>query len=299
VTHIVPSSAYTFNQICQLTEPDIEIHRKKDGEENYVEITNANNKVLPGEYIDLKLVADNVTAYAWTVPDNDSIVEDWEADETTGTTLTELEAGDLDNQTVVYYWHDDGDNQKVNCQVIINNKSYSIDVTFHVKKPTCNFTATDKSDVQITDSFYLAGTWLAYGGRGDPCVPGVEFEAEVTVPQGFSEGHWQFVQVLMQDLRWEAFTGGKMKKVSSDWALDNKYPYKTETETDEEDTAIDSPGVQLPSALIKKYTADMDFKMFVMFKPSGDNSIYVSTTVRLRLSENDVTATVVMGCVKK
>jgi len=286
VYYTVSSNDYDLNEVYQAVGPNIQIHRKKDGEANYLAISNSNNKVLPGEKMDLKLVAQNVTDYEWTLPGE--VIGGWTAD-TDKTYATELGAGDLDNQTVVYYWHDTGDKREVKCEVEIGVKDYTVSVKLHVKKPTYSVTNLDVDEVKVTDKYYYGyGDWgLHFGAETtSPGTPptkyGFEIKCKVEVPSGFSQGVWQYVQLVKMDVhREDDDTNTAEYDMNGEWVLDTTYPYaggswstgSTERETD------DSPCHWLRADMKWLQTNKDEFNMYIMFKPSGSNSIFVPLAV--------------------
>jgi hypothetical protein len=102
-------------------------------------LTDATRKVLPGQKMNLKAEVEpstlTVTDWEWTLPG--VVFKNYTASQTTGT-LTPIAAGDKDDQTVGFYWADNGDDRDVKCKVKIGGQWFECgEEVFHVKKPTC------------------------------------------------------------------------------------------------------------------------------------------------------------------
>ena len=101
---------------------------------------------------------------------------------------------------------------------------------------------------------------------GTPTTPGFSFSRTINIPSGFS-GNTEYRQVINENRRrqknddsWQRYSGNNL--------LDNYLPYDDTSATD------DSPGTPLSDDLKVKTVSDT-FTMWLMFKPSNTDSIWV------------------------
>ncbi|NKB24642.1 MAG: hypothetical protein GKR87_13175 [Kiritimatiellae bacterium] len=181
-------------------------------------------------------------------------VKDWVAS-LSSATLISVQPPDLQASTIKYYWVDGGDGRVVEYEVIVGGIYCKSEVTFEVKSPASTVTV-------VTGSVAADSSRLHYGNTA---IPGISFSHTITVPAGFS-GSTQWVQ-LVNLLRRRKLNNGTWQR----WAaigLDSSYPYDTSIST------VDVPGTLLLSIYLEK-TVNESFEMYLMFKPSGTDTIWV------------------------
>lgn len=258
------------------------VKRKKDGEAAYKVIGAGNKDVLPGEFMDLKAedaAAGALTDVKWTI--SAKSFKDYAPTDTTGV-LTLLVDADLSVATVAFYWADSGD-KVVTVKATVGGKPMSGKETFSVKKPAATFTVVQGviylGPYKI-DGKKVFGMVLAHDKSG--ITPGMDFTGKVTVPAGFPEGTWCCVQVLTgrtaMTAKFDDGTIVKMVRTSGgEYVLDSGFPYSEERSTGGTDgKEYDSPGYNtgFAQSIFQEYEAA--FKMYVLFKPAGKKSMYVS-----------------------
>jgi hypothetical protein len=246
--------------------PTLVIKRQKDGEAMYKDIDASNRDVLPGEYIDLKMVLDPapkmVGSRSWAAPG--TIFKDYTADNKKAE-LTPMTAADMKGETIQYYWADSADGREVVAKATIGKVEVTGKATLNVKELTVTYTKA-LGKVQL-----------------DPAVPeirlkktaatkrgGIDFDATVDVPAGFANGKWQFVQTINpQIFYWDAAKKYRWS-MNGRVNLDTDYPYVGPFDTGKGAKTDDSPGQNL-TGMVKYQRADV-FKMYVMFTPAGAKS---------------------------
>lgn len=258
------------------------------GTETFESITDANKNVLPGQKIILKCEIPSLTVqeYEWILPGK--TFKDYTANQTTGT-LTQLADGDKKQQIVRFYWADTGDAREVKCRVKIDNQWHDIKNKIDVKKPTATFTTT-----LGTAAMNAAATRIGLFADADSSA-GITYTGNVTVPAGFPEGKWNWIQLATPQMTWEAKTGigpnaGVQKKKWSQngiQGLDTDYPYEPSPytqhpgnagayDTNSSHTDSDTPSVPL-NPFVKAAVNNQTFVMYLMFLPPGEQSRYVPT----------------------
>ena len=105
---------------------------------------------------------------------------------------------------------------------------------------------------------------------------GIDFSGKVEVPQGFPQGEWCWAQVVtVNDTRVTAVGGQEKFSLNGKTCLDDTFPYVAVYATGAAEQKVDdSPMDPLPP--LQNYTANKNFTMFVMFKPDGTDSRWVS-----------------------
>ena len=234
----------------------IEVDIKKDGSV----ITDTTTDVIVGQAIDLegevKPSGLTLVSKQWTIPG--VRVKDWSASSSSAT-LTSIQASDLQQSSIKYYWVDGGNGRVVKYVVTGYGRTCECKASLNVKRPTS--TMTISTGTVAVDSAW--GTLELH--YGSPTTPGISFSRTITVPSGFS-GSTQWVQ-LTDPLRRRKLNDGTWQR----WAgagLDTNYPYNTGASTN------DSPGTPLTSSYLNKTVSD-SFEMYLMFKPSGTDTIWV------------------------
>lgn len=232
---------------------------KQDGQV----ITNSTRDVIVGQQINLTAeVRSGRTATTnpqWAVLGNR--IANYTASSDAGT-VTPLEG--LTDTALSFYWVDEGDNRQVTYSVTARNRSYSGRATFNVKRPTVDVTTSTGTVTVRTLSFSERIYELTYG------TPGIRFtRTNLTIPSGFT-GDTVWVQ-LVNASRVRRRSDGT-NDVSEGTGLDSRFPYSS-SDPNAIETA-DSPGLRL--TLEYDYaTVNDSFQTWLMFKPSGTNSIYV------------------------
>ncbi len=230
------------------------------------DITGSMTNVIVGQQINLSAVVDpsglTPTSYQWTIPG--TRIANYSADATAGT-VTHLTATNLTQSSVGFYWIDGADNREVECVVSFNGVACKGKATFNVKRPTASVAATTGA-VGVGTLTNQAAVWLHFGDKA--AIPGISLSQENTIPPGFS-GDWEWVQVVQASVlrAKDAVTGKWRKKEGS--GLDTTYPYNQSPVL-----AEDSPRLELRSSKVEE-TADESFSIWLMFKPSTPNSIWV------------------------
>lgn len=255
---------YTTGSGGMEVRPRIEIYR------NNQNITNITQNVIVGEEIHLSTLVitggKTISSRQWTVPGTrvaNYVVNYTDESSPTSAVVTQLSQQDFQQQFVKFYWVDGGDSRQVQYSVTIDNRSYAVNVTFNVKRPTGTVTGQILGSVNLSNFNGVYGLWF---GKTDPppAVPGIVFSRSMTIPSGFS-GDFQWVQT------WNRLRRLKRDNIwyrSQGFGLDSRYPYESGA------TANDSPGIDIEAPDQNVY-ANESFNMYLMFKPSSPGAIWV------------------------
>lgn len=235
---------------------------KQDGQV----VTNTTRNAIVGQQLNLtgevRSGSGAITNQQWSIPGNR--IANYIANEVNGavTPLT-----NLNTASISYYWVDGGDGRQVTYTATVRGKPYTGRATFNVKRPTVNVTTSTGTVRVRTVSFSERIYELVYAST---TAPGIRFtRTNLTIPSGFM-GDTYWVQ-LVNASRTRRRNDGT-NEVFQETGLDNRFPYASGDPNATETT--DSPG--LPLTLAYNYaTANDSFQMWLMFKPSGTNSIYV------------------------
>jgi hypothetical protein len=186
---------------------------------------------------------------------------------TSGKTLP-VEA--LTTNAVNFIWYDgefNGLRKEVSYSATVNGVTGVSKAIFDVKKPTTSVTS-----VGGTTKVNNANAILYLGGVGVGDL-GIDISRGVTViPAGFA-GNFQFVQVINATISRTAFpTPPNMPVITNIGGLDGCYPY-----TINQFSMNDSPlaGLAAPTFFLQNADYDAQFKVYLMFKPSGAASEWV------------------------
>jgi len=192
--------------------------------------------------------------FQWTVPD--IIVKDYTADATKGVVDANV---DKTKKSTQFYWVDGADGRSVTVSCNVNGIPCTDTVTFDVKRPTAEI-ITKTGEIEISTK---QGPLMLHFGT--PTAIGITFKYTITFPTGCT-GTTQWVQlsyptrtVIYNDQTAQIYYGG---------GLDGTYPYSTCNPTN------DNPGTALTNQFYQVKAHD-SYEMFLMFKPSGTNSIWV------------------------
>lgn len=232
---------------------------KQDG--NY--ITNTTHDEIIGKRINLigEVIPTGVPidSKKWTIPGER--IKDYSAT-TTSTTLTQLTPSDLENSSVNYCWFDGGIHM-VEYMVAIGKKKFYGEATFDVKVPTS--TMTSSTGIIAVSNVWGPSLDLHYG---TPSTAGISFLRTINIPSGFFgvTKYWQRVNSTRSRLQRE---DGGWRVMKGKNLCDAHLPFPSDY-----GITNDSPGLTL-FGNYKQATAKDDFTMWLMFKPSGDGSIWV------------------------
>ena len=234
----------------------IRVNIKQDG----TTITGTTRNVIVGQKISLTAevqpTGGTLTNQRWTIPG--VRVANYVPNGDSGT-VTALPANP-GGPAVDYYWVDGGDGRQVQFSVKVNGKSFTAIATFNVKRPTATFTSTSAGNVACD---FACGSELRvhYGCNASP---GITFSlTNVVIPAGFS-GDTQLVQVANSTTRTKLRSGVMLTKSGTN-LLDTTFPYGI---------LYDAPGEPFDPGDIQ-ITANDSFTIYVIFKPSSANSVWV------------------------
>lgn len=255
----------------------VDITREVDGESTYKTINskNKNDNLLPGQQVQLHLLNGSMASNVqWTIPDKS--FKDWTANEQTAK-LTQLEASDLNQQDVEFYWADSGSKD-----VSINFSWNGTPITLHKKlkclKPVSKMSATVVGTISINSTSTFAGLY----GKGDS--NGMSYTGNVSLPSDYTGdtngGGWNWVQTVRSTI-YIRFTSGRngVGTLNNQTVLDTDYPYApyplpTHYPLMSSNTDGDHPDTPLDNDMSRVFRFD-DFQTYLMFLPPGGNSRYV------------------------
>jgi hypothetical protein len=263
-----------------------------------VEILDANNKdaviktkqvTVVGKNISLKAKIvpapqkNAMVAYLWAIPG--PTVKSYLTNDEKGE-VTSLDDKDAKKDAISYFWIDGGD-RKVDLKVTVNGVEASKSVEFTVERPTMNmFTSKLTTDAPDTFGVALSNPNLPGSGLelhfGTDESPGITWLGKVTAPKS-SGGTIAFAQVLSTVAK-KTDNDGKTETLTSEgqFVLDAKFPYNRAKEMpvkagqeSGEMSAKDTPGARLSNSQSFR-SSDTKFKTYLMFKPDGKDSIWVT-----------------------
>ena len=237
---------------------------KQDG----VDITNTSHDEVVGRKINLSVEVFpedlNVKNIHWTIPG--VRVKNYTYTNLKST-LTKLAPRDLRNSSISYYWVSGGNGQKVECTVDINGRTYKGEAKFNIKRPTAIMASmTGKVSINKIKGILL----LSYE---TPITHGFYIIANAFYPIGFT-GSFQFVQIADKWLHRIRLNNGDWYRHSGTKLFDTVASYPQYD---------DSPAMELLSTFDKAEVSD-SFESYLMFKPSGKDSIWVPLVVIKNLS---------------
>lgn len=248
------------------------------------EITNTTQEAIVGQKIDLSMTftgQGTPTNQQWTIGGekvkNYVVICPSAPTCQTGTEGKpyDLLTADLNQNSINFYWWKGEDNLQVNFSAIIDGLQYQANASFNVKQPTV--TSIDVSTGGVNPRPANAPVELSYGSPNS--IPGVKFVPHIT-DNGIA-GNIQWVQT-MYSLRRFKWNDNQTPCGYSDWqrregeGLDSTYPYPFLDVS--EFSMADSPGINLTTS-IQKVVATDTAKSWLMFKPQGDNSIWIPLKV--------------------
>ena len=263
--------------------PALKLIIKRDTDDGVVKfepITSANDTVLPGQLMDLKVEVDpssyKMSRITWSIPGR--VFKDFVADQSRGT-FTSLATADISVEHIKFYWANGPLTLMIRCRAEINGQTYSATAKFKVSAPSYTFKVK-----QGKAGFGSSATKIGLFG-----VPaGITFTGSVQVPAGFGPGQWNWVQIT-----WPSRTQTRNDGVLERWImngkkyLDTTYPYEPSPYTSHPGSAgayttgaatqtnSDTPSTPLLSSYKRLSTDDEHFTTYLMFLPEGPNSRYV------------------------
>ncbi|HEX5733474.1 MAG TPA: hypothetical protein VF131_11630 [Blastocatellia bacterium] len=231
------------------------------------DITNTTRDVIVGQKIslvaELQPAGQPISNQQWTVPGlriANYIVNFTNDSSPTSATVTQLT--NLTSSSVDFYWVDGGEGRQVQYSVSVNGQPFTARATFNVKRPTATLTTTSGANVAVNSA--CGPLELHYGCGIPPGPAGITFTSSVTVPSGFS-GTAEYVQRVNSTTRTRLKTNGVRLTLQGTGLLDTDFPYGLNYDSPGQGFAFDDLQV----------TANDSFTMWVMFKPSTANSIWV------------------------
>jgi hypothetical protein len=248
------------------------IKRKKDGDDEFKAISEENNNVLPGEFIELQCSLEDgpVLSNRWSI--QGSIVRNWTANNSKST-LTKVTDDQLKDMIIQYVWYKSG-TFEITCAV--GDKIGW--ARFDVKEVMFSKLTSDlPGPIKVTNKYLKEGTYLAFGGQQPDFKAGFYAQVAVDVPAGFPAGQWEAVQLIKSD-RSRTNVDKTIQNIRSNkFVLDTSYPY-SESESTNKGGAFsiidDSPAQLLKDE--HRYSINSEtFKTYILFKPAGMHSVFV------------------------
>jgi hypothetical protein len=256
------------------------------------EITNLSDVVLAspqstivGKKIQLKArgtpTSVAVDSYTW-VTTNDPIKN---YTQTTGTgVVSTWSTSDFINQQVGFYWIKGG-TAVVTCTITVGGHSRSASLTFEIARPTATLlglTTSNTPPVNVGNNGFVAHDTLHFGTNGAAGQVGIKWDGFATTPAG-GAGEIQFCQLVKTHRRF--ITDGDVhQKISSanSFVHDSPTPYGGLKVTIGSGltgsiSRDDSPASGVPGN--RRISVDDHYKMFLMYKPDGADSIWVTLRV--------------------
>lgn len=178
-----------------------------------------------------------------------------------------MEANDLNQQEVYFYWADSG-SKAVKVKYKENGVDRESEVTIDVAKPTATLEATQSASV-IDNGGIDNNDTIKYLH-----VIGVTFTGSVSVSDDYGTCKWSFVQLVTPKCSAKADPSQDDPSVSQDGGTyfdGGPYPYDGPFDSGQTDTTFDNPRLPLKPDY-KQYKADMTFQMYIMFTPPGSAS---------------------------
>jgi hypothetical protein len=259
---------------------------------NWQKITGGLAEALPGQKINLRINQSRLPSsivlsnLLWSLPP--PVFKNFEANQQTGT-LTPLETGDL-NQPDVHFYFTNAGTKTVSFGATVNGEAIALDVSLDVLEPVANFTRILDTVKLYTDPF----TQIRRVGLVekqyviDDIYFGIQWEGDVTVPAGWPQGKWQWVQTGTPNISVTRNNGDPLVfSTNGQTGLDTRYPtaplpkgshpgtaggYPTGV-YDRSDMFGDSPSLPLTDYRDCSYAAS--FTTYMMFLPDGTESRYV------------------------
>ncbi len=245
---------------------------------NNVAVTDVISSVIVGQRILLTASVRGVAGnkfYQWNIPG--TTVSNYDPKQNAAMPVPLLNTA---SPSVAFYWVDGPTlNREVTLTVTAGGQTYTRKTYFHLARPTISFaTQTGQTGVYGGASNRI----LSFGDSSQAGTVGIRFNVTMQTPPGFM-GDYQFVQVVAESVRTRTYATPVLGHVGERFAGDgaDQYPYPPESKTSTAMSTSDSPGVDLyrsergGGVAVVGASADDEFTMWVMFKPSGAKSIWV------------------------
>ena len=246
-------------------------------------------KALPGQKINLRLeLAEGETSadFEWILPG--TVFRDFTGTKAAGH-LNPIEASDLNQQEVYFYWADCG-SKTVRVKYKVEGMNRESEVTIEVAKPTATLTATTTGNASVI------GPRPDVNDISNLYVEEISFTGSVNTAAEFGPGGISsFVQLVTMNSsrRLDPSQDDPTDKLDGGTYYDGgDYPYYGNTfGVGVTGKTSDDPGIPLRTSLpviegYRMYTADYTFSMYLMFTPPGNASRQVPL-LKLPWSWND------------
>ncbi len=235
------------------------------------EVTDLTADTIVGERIKLNTeilpTGITVSSHLWTLPGNvmkDFLVVPPTSTNPTASTSQVVPVDSLTTANVDYVWYDGADARIVNYKATVGGSQITGKTNFNVKRPEASVTTLTPSQTAIDSVTGVLEIHLGTEPRRDF---GIRFSrSPFTTPSPFT-GVTQWVQTIDSTVSVTTTMGQTGTDIRV--GLDQCYPYAGNT-----GSPTDSPGIGLNG--LRKINIDNKWKMYLMFKPSGDDSSWVS-----------------------
>jgi hypothetical protein len=196
---------------------------------------------------------------------------------------TDLATEELTKEQIEFYWYLEGNKTVMLTADLGGGKQLTKQATFDVHSPKVeSLVWKSDTEVKVDDIYYdkgrkVSGVWIHFGGYPDKKktghdnpVPGIEYEAKVLLDPVILGGTVYFVQLINGKLDGETFPTIPMPGMDY-----TQYVFR-EGQTERVFKGEDSPGGMLPTdQTTVRWPLSHAFVTFVMFKPIGQDSIFV------------------------
>jgi hypothetical protein len=206
----------------------------------------------------------------WSVPE--TRIKDYQVVYTSPTAPTSatkiaLNASDLQNTNVDFYWVDGADGREVTYSITVSGKTYFAKAKFNVKRPDVDVTA----DTGTRDVYLETRRQSQNVGFGGIVFTRLNFQ----LPTGFT-GKTYWLQTVSYSNVKRASNGET--RTASGTGLDSIFPYSSNDPNSS--STSDAPAVCLrvcndSSFSFTTMTTNFNAEMWLIFKPDTSNSIYV------------------------
>lgn len=207
-----------------------------------------------------------VSSSQWTVPPGTAVnpVASYTVvDAPTYTATTTLP--NRNSPSINYYWVNGG-LFTVIYTATVNGVQVRAQSTFSVLKPNATI-STAEGTIRIATQ-PDGNLWLSFGDAN--ATPGVRFGYTIQMPSGFTGGTFQWTQVLLSTHITLTENTGNVLTVQGVNVIDNQFAYPFVYNGFLED----SPDVRLDPDL-QRVTRQDSFMTYLMFRPTGNNTIWV------------------------
>ncbi len=245
------------------------------------DLTLQTNTVIVGQQ--MNLICKTVTAngptlnnFQWKVPG--FAISNYVANGNSGIVYTNFPT---DNSNVIFYWADGANDRIVQCSAVVSGKPVAATATFSVLRPTATLTpqlTTNQPSVSISVAGYPGDGISLHPGSYDS--PAITWIGIVTTPAN-GAGAIAFTQLAAPE-RHVIYTNGVAEKWTSNGTnmLDGIYgvQYAGETPIGGGGTRswVQSDTPQAGVDVLKYASVNDHFQTYLMYKPDGDNSIWVT-----------------------